>query len=183
MQAAQHLAPVSDGLMRKAHQIRTLKTGLDQEIASKNVMREERNATRAALSIAEENGKALAVELEASKAETAKKVDEADAKGYSEGYAEAQEKFLKQMEGINAQLAELLEGAFRSGYSRALKAAEVPEGSALYGDIPPYGEPSAAAEPPSDAAAVVQSPAQETGLPEMEREPDSSVAEDGGPAA
>jgi hypothetical protein len=166
--------------MRKAAQIQGLRTLHQQEITAKNRMVDERNAIRMALSAAEEKEKALAAELGATRAEMAKRVDEADSKGYNDGYAEAQGKFLKQMEGINAQLAGLLQDAFRSGYLRALQAAEVPEGSSLYRDVPSYGEASAAAEPANDPAAAVLSPAEETPLPDTERVPNSSVAEDGG---
>jgi hypothetical protein len=177
------LIPISDGLMRKAAQYRSLRTLHEQEVVAKNRALEERDAARTALSAAEEREKTVAADLEATRAEMARRVDEADSKGYNDGYAEAQGKFLQQMEGINAQLAELLQGAFRSGYLQALQAAEVPDGSSLYRDVPSYGESSAAAEAATDPAADVPPPAEETPLPDTERAPDSSVAEDGGQAS
>jgi hypothetical protein len=104
----------------------------------------------------------LAKALEEKDAEMSKKVDEADSKGYDDGYAEAEGKYQKEMERINAELGDLPQNTFRDGWLSALREARVPEGSSLYQKIPKYSDDAGPAESAAQNLAEPQSSAEQS---------------------
>jgi hypothetical protein len=89
-------------------------------------------------------------------------VDEADSKGFDDGYAEAEGRYKREMERINAELGDLLQNTFRDGWLSALREAQVPEGSSLYQKIPKYND-AGQAESAAQDLAEPQSPAEQSG--------------------
>jgi hypothetical protein len=155
MQSCQHLVAVKAGLLRHANQTRSLRALHQKEQTERIQMTEKFSAARAAVAEAETKNTSLMKALEEKDAEMSKRVDEADSKGYDEGYAEAEGRYKREMERINAELGDLLQNTFNNGWLSALKEARVPEGSSLYQEIPKYNNE---ADPDESAAQTIAEP-------------------------